>query len=115
MVAFRVCAVGRGEDTDEVARVLGVPGVHQPQRAFPEFHPELVHLHVVGPGRRGGAEPGVGVVGEDGGGVLATGEAPLQVGVVEVFRGSAGERQVSALASPNFYRKRNFICGGKEP
>lgn len=78
VVAFRVGAVRRGEDADEAARVLGGLGVHQPQRAVSKFRLELVQLHVVAPGWRGGAAaPGPGVVGEDVGGVLAAGKAPL--------------------------------------
>lgn len=34
---------------------------------------------------------------------------------MEVFRGFAGERQVSSLGSVNFYHKRNDVFGGKEP
>lgn len=77
MVVFCVSAVWRGEDADEAPRVLRVSGVHQPQRAVSKFHPELVQLHVVAPGWRGGAVPGFGVVRNDAGGVLATGETPL--------------------------------------
>lgn len=52
---LRVSAVRRREHTGVDARVLRAPGVHQSQRTVSKWDPEAVELHVVVPGRRGGA------------------------------------------------------------
>lgn len=99
---FGVSVVRHGEHAGVAARVLRVFGVHQPQGAVSERDPEAVQLHVVVPGRRGDAVPRLAVVGEDVGGVLAVGEAPVEEGVVQVRRGVAGDGQVSPLSSSYF-------------
>lgn len=94
VAALRVRVVLQREDARVAARVLRGLRVHQPQGAVPEQHPEAVQLHVVDPRRRGGAVPRPAVVGEDVGGVLPVGEAPVEEGPVQVRRGGAGDGQV---------------------
>lgn len=112
--AFGVFVVRHGEHAGVAARVLRVFGVHQAQRAVSKRDPEAVQLHMLVPRRRGVAVPRAAVVGEDVGGVLAVGEAPLEGGVVEVRRGRAGDGQISRF-SPSYFYQRGGVVEMFEP
>ena len=100
--ALGVCDVRHGEHTGVAARVLQVFGVHQSQGPVSKRHRVPVQLHVVVPGPQGDAVPRLAVVGEDEGGVLSVGEAPVEEGLVQGRRGVAGDGQVPPFSSSYF-------------
>lgn len=116
-VAFGVGAVRRGELAGVAPSILWSFGVHQTHGSISKRNLVDVQLHLVPPGRWSDAASWPAVVGEDLGGLIAGGEAPLEGGLVQVSGGTAGEGQIFAFISFDFWQRaeieQNFSCMGK--